>query len=65
MMPCHICHIYGIWKNKEVGGCFKLSFGMAMQATKGAGGNFIGVGAFQLCNTPVLKLYCKSYYWIL
>ena len=24
MMPCHICHIYGIWRNKEVEGCFKV-----------------------------------------
>ena len=24
MMLCHSCHIYGIWRNKDLGGCFKV-----------------------------------------
>ena len=24
MVPYHSCHIYGIWRNKEVGRCFKV-----------------------------------------
>ena len=24
MMHCHICHIYGIWRSKEVKECFKI-----------------------------------------
>ena len=32
---CHICHIYGIWKSKEVGDDLKSSFGLAMQTTRG------------------------------
>ena len=38
MVPCHICHIYGIWRNKEVGGCFKALFKVAMQAIREEGG---------------------------
>ena len=24
MVPCHSYHIYGIWRSKEIGGCFKV-----------------------------------------
>ena len=24
MVPCHSCHIYGIWRSKEVEGHFKV-----------------------------------------
>ena len=34
MMPCHSCHIYGIWKSKEVGKALKPLFGVAMQAIR-------------------------------
>ena len=27
MVPCHICHIYVIWRSKEVGDALKSSFG--------------------------------------
>ena len=40
----------------------KSSFGVAMQATRRD--NFYGKEGFSLCNTAVLKLYCKSY-WVL
>ena len=33
--PRHICHIYGIWRRKEVGDALKSSFGVAMQTTRG------------------------------
>ena len=65
MVPCHICHIYGIWRSKEVGDALKSPFGMAMQATSGGGDNFNeegGGGA--LCNNAASKLCCKSY-WLL
>ena len=39
-----------------------LSFRVAMQATRRD--NFYGKEGFSLCNTAVLKLYCKSY-WVL
>ena len=39
----------------------KSSSGMAMQATRRD--NFYGKKGFSLCNTAVLKLYCKSY-WV-
>ena len=51
-----------------MGDALNSSFGVTMQATTGAGGNVIGVGGFQLCNTPVVSLntgYCKTFYRIL
>ena len=62
MMPCHSCHIYGIWKSKEVGKALKPLFGVAMQAIRRK--NFYGEEGVLLCNATVLKLYCKSY-WVL
>ena len=62
MMPCHSCHIYGIWRSKEVGDALKLSFGVAMQTTRRD--NFYGKKGFSLCNATVLKFYCKLY-WVL
>ena len=35
--PYHICHIYEIWRTKDVGDALKSSFGVAMQATRGEG----------------------------
>ena len=41
MVPCHIYHIYGIWKSRG-GGCLKSSFGGGnMQPTRG-GSDFNG-----------------------
>ena len=57
------CHIYEIWRSKEVGDILKLSFGVAKQTTKGEGVILMGKGRFPLCNIAVLKLYCKSY-WV-
>ena len=62
MVPCNSCHIYGIWRSKEAGKALKSSFGVPMQATMRV--NFYGKEEFSLCNTAVLKLYCKSY-WVL
>ena len=63
--PCHTCHIYGIWRSKEVRDPLKSSFGMTMQASTG-GGEVILMRkwGFPLCNTAVLKFYYKSY-WVL
>ena len=62
IVPCLSCHIYGIWRRKEVGKALKWSFGVVMQATRRD--NFYGKEGFSLCNTAVLKLYFKSY-WVL
>ena len=40
MVPCHSCHIYEIWRNKEVGDALKSSFGMATQVPNGERGSF-------------------------
>ena len=56
---CHSCHIYGIWRSKEVGDALKKSFWVVMQAT--SRDNVFGKEGFSLCNTVVLKHYCKSY----
>ena len=61
MVPYHICHFYGIWRSKEVIiVIIKSSFGMAVQVIRG-GCNFNLERGFWLCNTAVLKLYCKFY----
>ena len=60
MVPCYS---YGIYRRKEVGGTLYSSFGVAMQPTQ-RGIIFMAKGEFSLCNTAVLKLYCK-YYWVL
>ena len=64
MLPCHSCHchIYGIWRGKEVWKALTLSYGVTIQAIRRD--NFHGKKGFSLCNTAVLKLYCKSY-WVL
>ena len=41
MVPSRICHIYGIWRSKEVGHALKSLFEVLMQATRGEG-NFNG-----------------------
>ena len=62
MVPCHNYHIYGIWGSKEVSKSLKSSFGLAMQALMRD--SLYGEEEFSLCNTAVLKLYCKSF-WVL
>ena len=37
MVPCHICHIHGIWRSKEVVGCFKVIIWGVNASYKGAG----------------------------
>ena len=49
------------FERAEVGKALKLSFGVAMKATRRD--NFYRKEEFSLCNTAVLKVYCKSY-WI-
>ena len=61
MVPCHSCHIYEIWRNKEVGDTLRSSFGMAAQVPNREW-EFLLEGDFSLCNTAVLKIYCKSYW---
>ena len=69
MMPCHSCHIYGIWKSKEVGKALKPLFGVAMQAIRRK--NFYGKeGSYYVMllywNFIVsLTGYCKLFYRIL
>ena len=65
MGPGHSCHIYRIWRNKEVGDALKSLFGVTVQATRGVGWGgwgvvFIGKGEF----SALLKLNCKSR-WVL
>ena len=62
MVPCHVCHVYGIWNlEKQRGG--GMLYGVAMKATGGGGDNFNGEEGFLLCNNGALKLYFKSY-WV-
>ena len=65
MVPCHSCHIYGIWDLKEQrwGDALKSLFGVAVQATSGGGDIFNGEevgggGWLPLWNNAALKLYC-------
>ena len=60
MMPCHSCHIFGIWRNKEIKDALKLLFKVGMQATNGD--RFYGKGGFSLCSNAVLKACCTSYW---
>ena len=48
--------MYGIWRRKEVVGCFKVIIWDGNASHKG-GGSFYGEGEFSLCNAVVLKLY--------
>ena len=61
MVPCHSCHIYGIWtsRSKKVWGMLKShQLGVVMQVTKG--GSFDRKGRFSLCNTAVLWNFIAS-----
>ena len=42
--PCHISHIYGIWRSKEVGDALKSLFWVALQTTRGEGVILMGKG---------------------
>ena len=63
MVPCHSCHIYGIWtsRNKKVWGILKShQLGVAMQVAKwGLLSQGRQVLTMQYCCT--VKLYCKPY----
>ena len=61
MVPCHSCHIYGIWTSKEVGGRFKVITWGGKASHKEGGGSFHGDGGFLLSDNVILKLYCKFY----
>ena len=54
MVPCHSCHIYGIWTstNKKVWGMLK-SHQLRVGSQKG--GSFHREGRFSLCNTAVVS----------
>ena len=43
--PCHICHIYEIWRSKDVGDALKSSFGGSNGSHNEGGGDFNGEGA--------------------
>ena len=75
MVPCHSCHIYGIWKSrsKKVWGCLKVTnCGWWCKSQKGGGGALHREGRFSLCNMlycetsleVLLGIYCKRFYWI-
>ena len=55
---CHICHIYGICRSKEMGDALKSSFGEATQTTRLDRVILMGKGGLPLCKTAVLKFYC-------
>ena len=72
MVPCHSCHIYGIWtsRSKKVWGMFKShQLGVVIQLTKGWT-LFIGKAnchcvILLYCETllqAVLGIYCKKFY---
>ena len=65
LMPCHSCHICGIWRSKRWGDALKSSFGVTMQATKGD--SFYGERGFSSSNTENLLYYWdwKTFYRIL
>ena len=56
MVPGHSCHIYGIWRSREVRNTLKSPIRVVMQAKSG-GGSFYGEAEL----SAVLKLYCKSF----
>ena len=61
MVPCHSCHIYGIWtsRSKEVYGM--LNWGWRCKSQKG--GLFSkGRQALTMEYCSIMKLYCKSYW---
>ena len=56
MVPCHSCHIYGIWKSRSKKvwwGCLKVII-WGWQCKSQNGGSFHREGRFSLCNTAVL-----------
>ena len=74
MVPCHSCHISGIWtsRSKKVWGMLKShQFGVSMQVTKGHT-LFIGKASSHhlillYCETllqVLLGIYYKRFYWI-
>ena len=69
MVPCHSCHIYGIWRSKEVRKALKSSFRVAMQAIRGT--ISMGKRSFHYVSLLywnfILSLpgYCKLFYRIL
>ena len=70
MVPCHICHIYGIWRRG--GGCLKSSFGRGnMQPIRGRddfngeGGLGFSLYVILLCWNFIVTRYCKRFRWIL
>ena len=67
MVPCHSCHIYGIWtsRSKKVWGMLKShQLGVAMQVIGKAGSHFV---ILLYCETLLqvwLGIYCKWFWWI-
>ena len=54
MVPCHVCHIYGIWNlEKQRGG--GMLYGVAMKATGGGGDNFNGEEGMHLFHIFLLR----------
>ena len=61
-----LSYLSNLWDLEEQRrmGCFKVIIWDGNTNHKGGGTNLIGKAGFSLCNTAVLKLYCKSY-WVL
>ena len=68
--PCHTCHIYEIWRSKEVRDPLKSSFGMTMQASTGGRqfelGSEVSHYVILLYWNFIVSLtgYCKRFYRI-
>ena len=70
MVPCHSCHIYGIWtsRNKKVWGMLKSHhLGMAMQVIKRetlfigkAGSHYVILLYCETLMQVLLRVYCKT-----
>ena len=61
MVPCRICHIYGICGRKKVRRCSKVIILGDNASHKRVEAMLMRKGEFSTFNTAVLKLNCKSY----
>ena len=71
MVPCHSCHIYGIWTSRGKEVCGMLNWGVAMQVTKGgtlfkgkAGPHYGILLYYETLLQVLLVICCKRFYWI-
>ena len=75
MVPCHSCHIYGIWtssskkvwgilKSHQLGGCGDASHKRGTLFIEKAGFHFVILLYCETLLQVLLVIYCKSFYWI-